>query len=163
DAMPKRADVATVTISPTAAPTAAPSSAASSACLNAVTVASPVAVSITPASASLQVGMATQTFTAIVTDTTNTAVSWQVNHVPGGDSTLGTISQSGVYTPPATVSGTLTVTVTAVSLAVKTQSGSAQVVVTAPAASGGGGGIDVLTLLATLLGIARRSQMLRSA
>jgi len=163
DAMPKRTDVATVTISPTTATTAAPSSAASSACLNAVTVASPVAVSITPASASLQVGMAPQAFTAIVTDTTNTAVSWQVNHVPGGNSTLGTISPSGVYAPPATVSGTLTVTVTAVSLAVKTQSGSAQVVVTAPAASGGGGGIDVLTLLATLLTIAWRRQMLRSA
>jgi len=37
DAMPKRTDVATVTISPTAATTAAPSSAASSACLNAAT------------------------------------------------------------------------------------------------------------------------------
>jgi len=162
DAMPKRTDVATVTISPTAATTAAPSSAASSACLNAATVTSPVAVSVTPSSASLQVGMATQTFTANVTDTTNTAVSWQVNNVPGGNSTVGTISASGVYTPPATVSGTLTVTVTAVSQAVKTQSGSAQVVVTAPA-SGGGGGIDTLTLLATFLAVARRRQMLRSA
>jgi hypothetical protein len=162
DAMPKRTDVATVTISPTAATTAAPSSAASSACLSAVAVASPVAVSVSPAHASLQVGMATQAFTAAVTDTTNTAVSWEVNNVPGGNSTLGTISASGVYTPPATVSGTLTVTVTAVSLAVKTQSGSAQVVVTAPPSSGGGD-IDVLTLLAAFLAIARRTQILRSA
>ena len=164
DAMPKRTDVATVTISPTAATSAAPSRASSSACLNAVTVASPVAVSVTPASASLQVGMATQAFTAVVTDTTNTAVSWQVNHVSGGNSMVGTISPSGVYSPPATVSGTLTVTVTAVSLAVKTQSGSAQVVVTAPAGGGGGGGgLDVLTLLATVLAVAWRRQMLRSA
>jgi serine protease len=160
DAVPKRTDVATVTISPTAAMTAAPASAPSSACLKAVAVASPVAVSVTPTSASLQVGMATQAFTAIVTDTTNTAVSWQVNNVPGGNSTVGTISASGVYTPPATVSGTLTATVTAVSLAVKTQSGSAQVVVTAPAS--GGGGIDVLTLLAIFLAIARRRAIPRS-
>jgi len=74
-------------------------------------VTSPVAVSVTPSSASLQVGMATQTFTANVTDTTNTAVSWQVNNVPGGNST-GHDFRVGVYTPPATVSGTLTVTVT---------------------------------------------------
>jgi serine protease len=163
DAMPKRTDVATVTISPTAATTALPASAASSACLNALAVASPVAVSVTPSSASLQVGMATQAFTAIVTDTTNTAVSWQVNNVPGGNSTVGTISASGVYAPPATVSGTTTVTVTAVSLAVKTQSGSAQVVITAPASGGGGGAIDILTALAILLAIAHRRQMLRSA
>jgi hypothetical protein len=162
DAMPKRTDVAAVTISPAAAMTSAPASAAASACLNAVAVASPVAVSVTPSSASLQVGMATQTFTAIVTDTTNTAVSWQVNNVLGGNSTVGTISASGVYTPPARVSGSMTVTVTAVSLAVKTQSGSAQVVITAPA-SGGGGAIDILTLLAMFLAIARRRQMALSA
>ena len=163
DAMPKRSDFATVTISPTTATTAAPASAASSACLSAVAVASPVAVSVSPTSAILQVGMMTQAFTAAVTNTTNTAVSWQVNNVPGGNPALGTISAAGVYAPPATVSGTLTVTVTAVSLAVKTQSGSAQVVVTAPASGGGGGGIDVLTLLAALLAIARRRQILRSA
>jgi serine protease len=163
DAMPKRSDFATVTISPTTATTAAPASAASSACLSAVAVASPVAVSVSPTSAILQVGMMTQAFTAAVTNTTNTAVSWQVNNVPGGNPALGTISAAGVYAPPATVSGTLTVTVTAVSLAVKTQSGSAQVVVTAPASSGGGGAIDGLMLLAALLAIARRRQILRLA
>jgi hypothetical protein len=97
---------------------------------------------------------------AAVTDTTNTAVSWQVNNVPGGNSTVGTISPSGIYTAPMTVSGTLTVT--AVSLAVKTQSGSAQVVVTAPPSSGGGG-MDVVTLLAAFLAIAWRMQFLRLA
>jgi serine protease len=161
DAMPKRTDVASVTISPTAATTTAPSSAASSACLSAVAVASPVTVSVSPTTAALQVGMAAQAFTAAVADTTNTAVTWQVNHVPGGNSTVGTISASGVYTPPAMVFGTLTVTVTAISQAVKTQSGSAQVVVTAPPA-GGGGSTDVLMLLATFLALARRTQ-LRSA
>jgi serine protease len=162
DAMPRRTDVAAVTISPTAATTGAPASAASSACLGAVAVASPVTVSVSPASASLQVGMATQAFMATVADTTNTAVSWQVNQVPGGNATLGTISPAGVYTPPATVSGTLNVTVSAVSLAVKTQRGSAQVVVTAPPSSGGGG-MDGLTLLAACLALARRKHLLASA
>jgi hypothetical protein len=162
DAMPRRADVATVTISPTAATTAAPSSAAANACLGAVAVASPVTVSVSPASASLQVGMAAQAFTATVTDTTNTAVNWQVNQVPGGNATLGTISAAGVYTPPARVSGTLAVTVTAVSLAVNTQHGSAQVVITAPPSSGGGG-MDALSLLAVCLALARRTHLLGSA
>jgi serine protease len=162
DSMPKRTAVATVSISPTAVATTAPASAASSACLSAVAVASPVTVSVSPASASLQVGAATQAFTASVSGTTNTAVSWEVNKVPGGSQALGTISAAGVYAPPTTVSGTLNVTVTAVSQAVKTQSGSAQVVVTAPA-SGGGGGIDVATLLAVLMALARRTRIVRSA
>jgi hypothetical protein len=163
DSIPKRTDVAVVTVSATAVTTAAPSSAGSSACLAAIAVASPVAVSVAPTTASLRVGVGTQAFTATVTDTTNTAVSWQVNSVNGGSSTLGTISTSGVYTPPATVSATLTVTVTAVSAAVKTQSGSAQVVVTPLPSSGGGGAIDILTLLAGLLAVARRAQILRLA
>ena len=161
DSMPKRTAVATVSISPTAVATTAPASAASSACLSAVAVASPVTVSVSPASASLQVGAATQAFTASVSGTTNTAVSWEVNKVPGGSQALGTISAAGVYAPPTTVSGTLNVTVTAVSQAVKTQSGSAQVVVTAPAS--GGGGIDVATLLAVLMALARRTRIVRSA
>lgn len=164
DAMPKRTDVATVTISATAVRTAAPSSAGSSACLAAVAVASPIAVSVAPTSASLRVGVGTQAFKATVTNTTNTAVSWQVNNVTGGNPTVGTISTSGVYSSPATASATLTVTVTAVSEAVKTQSGSAQVIVTAaPRPSSGGGAIDVLTLLAVFAVIARRTQILRSA
>jgi serine protease len=162
DSMPPRTDVATVTISPTAASTRAPASAASNACPGAVAVASPVTVSVSPASASLQVGTATQAFSATVTDTTDTAVRWQVNQVPGGNAMLGTISTAGVYTPPTTVAGTLAVTVTAVSQAVKTQRGSAQVVVTAPPSSGGGG-MDALTLLAACLALARRRHRQASA
>ena len=41
-------------------------------------------------------------FTATVTGTTNTAVTWSVNGVAGGNSTVGTISTSGAYTAPAT-------------------------------------------------------------
>jgi hypothetical protein len=105
--------------------------------------------------------MGTQAFTASVINTPNTAVTWQVNKVTGGNATLGTISASGVYTPPATVSAQLIVTVTATSDAVNTQTASAQVTVTAPpSSSGGGGAIDFFTLAAGLFVITRRSKVL---
>src|SRR5205085_12614673 len=53
----------------------------------------PVAVSVSPTSASLQTG-GTQQFTATVTGSTNTSVSWSANG--------GTISTSGLFTAPAT-------------------------------------------------------------
>ncbi len=69
----------------------------------------PVAVSITPTSAALLTG-ATQQFSATVTGSANTAVTWQVNNSTGGSATVGTISNSGLYTAPATVpAGTITV------------------------------------------------------
>jgi hypothetical protein len=106
--------------------------------------------------------MGTQAFKATVTNTPNTAVSWQVNSVTGGNAMVGTISTAGVYTPPAAVAATLAVTVTAVSVAVKTQSASAQVTIIAPR-SGGGGAIDPLTLLAAVLLITWRTRGLRLA
>jgi serine protease len=154
-------DTADVAVYPSTATTSAPSNAGAKACLAAVAVTSPVVVSVAPASASLQVGMGTQAFTASVINTPNTAVTWQVNKVTGGNATLGTISASGVYTPPATVSAQLIVTVTATSDAVNTQTASAQVTVTAPpSSSGGGGAIDFFTLAAGLFVITRRSKVL---
>src|SRR5439155_26472702 len=90
----------------------------------------PIDVSVTPAAASVQTG-GTQTFTATVTNTANRAVIWQVNGVAGGNTSVGTISTTGVYTAPATVPSPPIVTVTAVSVADPTRSGSAQVTVTA--------------------------------
>ena len=148
DSMPRRSDTATVVVTPSAATTTAPAGAGSAACPKALSIASPVEVSVSPGSASLQAGMGTQAFKATVINTTNTAVIWQVNNVPGGTATLGTISASGLYTPPSKVSATLGVTVSAVSVAVKSQSGSAQVTVMAPPSQGGGGELDALTLLA---------------
>ena len=91
--------------------------------------ASGVSVSISPTSASVQTGT-TQQFTATVTGTTNTAVTWQVNGVTGGNSTVGTISTSGLYTAPSTVPNPANVTVTAVSQADPTKSASATVTLT---------------------------------
>jgi uncharacterized protein (DUF1800 family) len=69
----------------------------------------------------------TVTFTANVTNLTNTAVTWQVNTVAGGNSSVGTITSAGVYTPPAVIPAANPVTVTAVSVASPTTSGSAQI------------------------------------
>lgn len=45
--------------------------------------------------------MVTQQFTATVTGTGNTAVTWYVDGRQGGSKTVGFISTSGLYTPPA--------------------------------------------------------------
>src|SRR6266404_1747022 len=90
----------------------------------------PIDVSVTPAAASVQTG-GTQTFTATVTNTANKAVTWQVNGIAGGNTSVGTISTTGVYTAPATVPSPAIVMVTAVSVADPTRSGSSQVTVTA--------------------------------
>ncbi len=44
---------------------------------------------------------------------TDTAVSWSVNGVPNGDTTLGTITSAGVYTAPADLPSPATVQITA--------------------------------------------------
>lgn len=74
----------------------------------------------------------TASFAAMVTNLTNTAVTWQVNGVAGGNSTVGTISSSGVYTPPATIPSNNVVTVSAVSTASPSTSGSMQVSILNP-------------------------------
>ena len=77
-----------------------------------------------------------QPFTATVTGTTNTAVTWYVEGAQGGDATFGTIDTSGNYTAPASVPSPATVTIEAVSQADATAIGVAQVtIVAAPAAS----------------------------
>jgi hypothetical protein len=89
----------------------------------------PITVSISPTSASVQVGRILQ-FNATVQGTSNTSVTWQVNGVAGGDATHVTISNSGLYTAPASVPNPAAVTVTAISQADPTKSFSASVTVT---------------------------------
>jgi RHS repeat-associated protein len=81
----------------------------------------PVAVSVSPTSVALYENQS-ETFTATVTNTTNTAVTWSIN-----PSTLGSISSTGGYIAPATISTLETVTVTATSVADTTKSASATV------------------------------------
>jgi hypothetical protein len=72
----------------------------------------------------------TQVFAATVLNTTNTTVSWAVNSIPGGNSTVGTISTSGSYTAPLNLPQPAAVTVTATSQADTTASASAAVTIT---------------------------------
>jgi hypothetical protein len=87
-----------------------------------------IIISVTPAAASVQVA-GTQTFTAAVTNASNTAVTWQVNDVAGGDAIHGSINSTGTYTAPAALPCPATVTVTAVSAADETKSASAMVTI----------------------------------
>ncbi|MGO8794943.1 MAG: hypothetical protein ACLQLC_08980 [Candidatus Sulfotelmatobacter sp.] len=86
-----------------------------------------VFVTVAPNPVNVVVG-AEQQFTATVTGSSNTAVTWQVNGIVGGSSTLGigTISTTGLYQAPTTVPTPATVTITAISAADGTTSGSAQ-------------------------------------
>lgn len=90
-----------------------------------------VTVAISPTSAAVVLGQ-TRAFTATVTGTNNTAVTWSVNGVAGGSTTTGTINASGLYTAPALLPSPASVTVRATSIAVTTASASATVTLSAP-------------------------------
>lgn len=101
--------------------------------INVSVATAPVRVTVSPSSANVQTGN-TQPFTAAVTGSTNTAVTWSVNGVNGGNATVGMISAAGVYTAPAAVPSPAAVTVRATSQATTTASGAATVTVVAPVA-----------------------------
>jgi polygalacturonase len=65
-------------------------------------------------------------YSAAVTGTTNQAVTWMVNGVTGGSAATGTISATGLYSPPSTAPSSA-VTITAVSVLSSTAIGSESV------------------------------------
>lgn len=71
-------------------------------------------VSVTPVSVGLTPG-ATQQFTVSVQGQTNPSVTWSVDSIAGGNSTVGTINAQGIYTAPASV-GNHTITANIASL-----------------------------------------------
>lgn len=75
-----------------------------------VAAAGTVTVTLSPRNASVTTSQ-TQQFTATVTGSSNTAVNWSVDGAAGGNAAAGTISASGLYTPPA-VTGAHVVTAT---------------------------------------------------
>ena len=93
-----------------------------------------IMISVNPQSASVQVA-GTQTFSAAVSNTSNTVVTWKVNGVEGGDDIHGRIDSTGIYKAPAAVPSPPTVTITAASAADATRSGSAMVTITGSAPS----------------------------
>jgi hypothetical protein len=84
-------------------------------------------------------------FTATVTGTSNTAVTWTVNGVTNGNGTVGTIqtslgdTQVATYTAPATVPATGAVTLIATSQADTTKTAGLQITIT-----GSGTGVTVV-------------------
>ncbi len=90
----------------------------------------PPTVTVSPATANVQEA-ATQQFTATVTNGTSTAVNWQVNGVAGGNSSVGTIDSTGLYTAPVIVPNPASTTITAVLQANASVTGNAIVTITA--------------------------------
>ncbi|MGC2420996.1 MAG: hypothetical protein WA405_05030 [Candidatus Acidiferrales bacterium] len=104
-----------------------------------VSLSDSIVVSVLPATATVPAGGA-QVYTASVTGagSASTGVTWSVNGIPGGNSTVGTIVTSGasdgtttaLYTAPAVPPTPATVTVTATSIVDNSKSGSASATVT---------------------------------
>jgi hypothetical protein len=99
---------------------------------NAVDLTVLIAVTVSPSSPTVLVSQ-TQQFTATVGGSSNQDVSWSVNDVGGGNTTLGTIDASGLYAAPAIPPSPNTVTVKATSAADPTRTASASVAVVNPA------------------------------
>ena len=93
-----------------------------------------VSVAVTPTTANVRVS-ATQTFAATVTGSTNSIVTWSVNGVAGGNSSVGTISAAGSYTAPATVPSANTITVEAAAQADSSATGESAVTILNPVPS----------------------------
>ncbi len=88
-----------------------------------------ITVTVEPAAASVLLGEA-RTFTATVSNTGNTAVSWNVNEIPGGNAAVGTIDSGGVYTAPQILTAPPNVLLIATSAADPTKSGTAAITLT---------------------------------
>jgi hypothetical protein len=62
-----------------------------------------------------------------VQNTTNKGVTWKVNGIAGGNSTVGTVSTGGLYTAPGAVPPSNPVQVSATSIADPTKTATATV------------------------------------
>src|SRR3989442_10454861 len=89
------------------------------------------AVHVSPSTAIVATST-TQQFTVTVTGITNTTVNWSVNGTAGGNSTVGTISASGLYTAPSSIPNPATVQMTAADQANPSLTGNASVTVINP-------------------------------
>jgi serine protease len=145
-------DTAAVVLDSSSVTSIAPTNATNKSCS---TPTQTVKLEVCPASTSVQTS-ATQAFTDTVANTTDDSVTWQVEGVAGGNSTVGTISSTGVYTAPTTPPSGSQVSITAISNADQTVSASATLNVTIPPAAAshsGGGAADPLTLLGEALAL----------
>lgn len=98
------------------ATSAAATQATASAAVSLVVPPPPVTVAVSPSTASVTLG-ASQAFAATVSGSANTAVTWSVNGIVGGNASLGLISSVGVYVAPASMPSPNTATIRATSVA----------------------------------------------
>ena len=89
-----------------------------------------ITVAVAPSAQTLQTS-STQQFTASVSGTSNTAVSWAISGPGCSGNTCGAISSTGLYTAPAAVPSPSNVNVTATSRQDTSKSASANVVIAA--------------------------------
>lgn len=101
---------ATITAPQTVTITASSAADTSKSASATITLQPVVVVSLAPGNMSVSAAQ-TQQFTATVTGTTNTAVNWSLSP------NVGTVSATGLYTAPASLSAPQTVTITATSAA----------------------------------------------
>ena len=101
-----------------------------------------VSVTISPSTVTMAT-LAAQSFSATVSGSTNTAVTWQVNGISGGNSTNGLLSTTvlgstneAIYLAPSSVPSPASVSVTAISQADSTKSATATVTIQLPSRSG---------------------------
>jgi YVTN family beta-propeller protein len=95
-----------------------------------VSIDSGVSVSVTPNNSTIGVGQTFQ-FSAVVNGSTNQGVNWSVNNVQGGNSTVGTISPTGLYTAPAAVPSPASVAIRATSQVDTNRSGTVTATISA--------------------------------
>lgn len=96
-------------------------------------------VSVSPLTANVATN-ASQQFTATVTGTTNTQVTWSVAGSGCSGAACGSVTPAGLYTAPGAVPNPPTITVTATSVANPARSGSATVTIVL-------GGAPLITML----------------
>jgi hypothetical protein len=120
----------------------------------AITLQDNITVNVTPGTATLPTN-GTQLFTANVSGASgaSTGVTWSVNGIAGGNSTVGTIVANSAatanYTAPGAVPASGSVTVTVTSQADSTKTGSASVTITCTATNAITPGAASLALSAT--------------
>ena len=90
-----------------------------------------ITVTVAPSSASVPL-TTSKSFVATVAGTANSGVTWSVNGISGGNSTVGTINASGLYAAPASMPSPSSVTVQAFSVANPAISGQATVTLAPP-------------------------------
>jgi hypothetical protein len=88
-----------------------------------------VCITVVPQGSTILLPSATTSFTATVSNSTNTAVTWSISPA------IGSITATGLYTAPEKITSSQAVTVTAQSLADPTKTANAVVMLTPPSGS----------------------------